>query len=130
VNDEGNNSQRKLVATRAVAAADHRIGEHGHDPRAQTTAQECADRDVGGDWAEDHRDVEIVDGTGGTFTRRRFPEGLTRITRLHALISERLPEPAGWESRRRKSWRDRNGAGTAGRGAGRRRMWGFSRSTR
>jgi len=50
---------------------------------------------VGDDWAEDHHDVEIVDETGRTLARRRFPEGLAGITRLHALIGEHLPEPAG-----------------------------------
>ena len=43
---------------------------------------------VGDDWAEDHHDVEIVDETGRTLARRRFPEGLDGITRLHALIGE------------------------------------------
>src|SRR5450759_1184556 len=50
---------------------------------------------VGDDWAEDHHDVEIVDETGRTLARRRFPEGLAGITRLHALIAEHLPEPSG-----------------------------------
>jgi transposase len=50
---------------------------------------------VGDDWAEDHHDVEIVDETGRTLARRRFPEGLEGITRLHALIGEHLPEPSG-----------------------------------
>ena len=50
---------------------------------------------VGDDWAEDHHDVEIVDGTGRTLARRRFPEGLAGMTRLHALIAEHLPEPSG-----------------------------------
>jgi transposase len=50
---------------------------------------------VGDDWAEDHHDVEIVDETGKTLARRRFPEGLAGITRLHALIAEHLPEPSG-----------------------------------
>jgi Transposase len=50
---------------------------------------------VGDDWAEDHHDVEIVDETGRTLARRRFPEGLEGITRLHTLIAEQLPEPTG-----------------------------------
>ena len=50
---------------------------------------------VGDDWAEDHHDVEIVDEAGRTLARRRFPEGLVGITRLHALIAEHLPEPVG-----------------------------------
>ena len=50
---------------------------------------------VGDDWAEDHHDVELVDETGRTLARRRFPEGLEGITRLHGLVAEFLPEPAG-----------------------------------
>jgi transposase len=50
---------------------------------------------VGDDWAEDHHDVEVVDETGRTLARRRFPEGLDGITRLHGLIGEFLPEPVG-----------------------------------
>lgn len=50
---------------------------------------------VGDDWAEDHHDVEVVDETGRTLARRRFPEGLEGITRLHALIGEYLPDPSG-----------------------------------
>jgi hypothetical protein len=46
---------------------------------------------VGDDWAEDHHDIEIVDDTGQVLTRRRLPEGLEGITRLHALIAERRP---------------------------------------
>ncbi len=49
---------------------------------------------VGDDWAEDHHDVEIVDETGQVLIRRRLPEGLDGVTRLHALIGEHMP--AGW----------------------------------
>jgi transposase len=53
---------------------------------------------VGDDWAEDHHDVEIVDDDGRVLARRRLPEGLDGITRLHALIAEHLPtEWADWE---------------------------------
>ena len=52
---------------------------------------------VGDDWAEDHHDVEIVDESGRTLARRRFPEGLVGITRLHGLIAEFVPEPSGGE---------------------------------
>ena len=53
---------------------------------------------VGDDWAEDHHDVEIVDDDGQVLARRRLPEGLDGITRLHALIAEHLPtEWADWE---------------------------------
>jgi transposase len=49
---------------------------------------------MGDDWAEDHHDVEIVDDTGRVLARRRLPEGLDGITRLHALVAEQTPE--GW----------------------------------
>jgi transposase len=47
---------------------------------------------VGDDWAEDHHDVEIVDEQGRRLARKRLPEGLDGITRLHALIAELFPE--------------------------------------
>ena len=46
---------------------------------------------VGDDWAEDRYDVEIVDDSGQLLTRRRLPEGLDGVTRLHALIGEHMP---------------------------------------
>src|SRR6478609_4224306 len=50
---------------------------------------------VGDDWAEDHHDVELVDERGKVLTKKRFPEGLAGVTRLHALIAEHLPDPDG-----------------------------------
>jgi transposase len=47
---------------------------------------------VGDDWAEDHHDVEIVDDAGQLLVRRRLPEGLEGVTRLHALVAEQMPE--------------------------------------
>ena len=47
---------------------------------------------VGDDWAEDHHDVEIVDDAGPVLARRRLPEGLEGVTRLHALIAEQMPD--------------------------------------
>src|SRR5437762_8262082 len=47
---------------------------------------------VGDDWAEDHHDVEIVDELGRRLARRRLPEGLEGITRLHALIGQFFPD--------------------------------------
>ena len=47
---------------------------------------------VGDDWAEDHHDVEIVDDDGTVLARRRLPEGLEGVTRLHALIAAQMPE--------------------------------------
>ena len=47
---------------------------------------------VGNDWAADHHDVEIVNEQGRRLARRRLPEGLDGITRLHALIAQFFPE--------------------------------------
>ena len=47
---------------------------------------------VGDDWAEDHHDIEIVDEAGRVLTRRRLPEGLEGVTRLHALVAEQMPD--------------------------------------
>jgi Transposase len=47
---------------------------------------------VGDDWAEDHHDVEVVDESGRLLVRRRLPEGLEGVTRLHALIAEHMPD--------------------------------------
>lgn len=47
---------------------------------------------VGDDWAEDHHDVELVDGYGRRLARARLPEGLEGLSRLHGLIAEHLPE--------------------------------------
>lgn len=46
---------------------------------------------MGDDRAEDHHDVEIVDDEGKVLARRRLPEGLGGLTRLHALIAEHAP---------------------------------------
>jgi hypothetical protein len=46
---------------------------------------------VGDDWAEDHHDIEIVDEAGKRLVRRRLPEGLDGIGRLHALIAAAMP---------------------------------------
>lgn len=61
---------------------------------------------VGDDWAEDHHDVEIVDDQGRILARRRLPEGLAGVTRLHTLLAEHAPpewadlDPAGIETDR------------------------------
>ncbi|MBG0569250.1 IS110 family transposase, partial [Actinoplanes aureus] len=46
---------------------------------------------LGDDWAEDHHDVELVDEHGKRLARKRLPEGLDGIARLHALIAEHMP---------------------------------------
>jgi transposase len=47
---------------------------------------------LGDDWAEDHHDVEVVDDAGKVLVRRRLPEGLDGVTRLHTLIAEQMPD--------------------------------------
>jgi transposase len=45
---------------------------------------------VGDDWAEDHHDVELMDEAGRVLARKRLPEGVAGMARLHALIGEHL----------------------------------------
>ena len=59
---------------------------------------------VGDDWAEGHHDIEIVDDGGKVLVRRRLPEGLEGITRLHALVAAQLPD----------DWVDRDPSEVAG----------------
>jgi len=47
---------------------------------------------VGDDWAEDHHDIEIVNEQGRRLARRRLPEGLDGVTKLHALIAGVMPK--------------------------------------
>ena len=47
---------------------------------------------VGDDWAEDHHDVEIVDDGGKVLVRKRLPEGLEGVTRLHSLVAGQMPD--------------------------------------
>ena len=47
---------------------------------------------VGDDWAEGHHDIEIVDDNGKRLVRRRLPEGLEGVTRLHSLIAAQMPD--------------------------------------
>ena len=49
---------------------------------------------VGDDWAEDHHDVELMDETGRVLARKRLPEGVAGIARLHALIGQQLGDDA------------------------------------
>lgn len=48
-------------------------------------------RFVGNDWAEDHQDVEVVEKGGKVLARRRLPEGLGCVTRLHMLLAKHEP---------------------------------------
>jgi len=45
---------------------------------------------VGDDWAEDHHDVELMDAAGRVLARRRLPEGVAGMARLHELTGEHL----------------------------------------
>ncbi|MGW5153559.1 IS110 family transposase [Rhodococcus koreensis] len=45
---------------------------------------------VGDDWAEDHHDVELMDSSGLTLAKTKLPEGISGLTRLHALIAAQL----------------------------------------
>lgn len=47
---------------------------------------------VGDDWAEDHHDVEVMDGSGRTLAKGKLPEGVAGIARLHAMIGRFLGE--------------------------------------
>jgi hypothetical protein len=45
---------------------------------------------VGDDWAEDHHDVEVMDEAGRVLARKRLPEGVAGMARLHELNGEHL----------------------------------------
>jgi hypothetical protein len=47
---------------------------------------------VGDDWAEDHHDVEVQDGSGRRLATARLPEGVEGLARLHELIG-RFADP-------------------------------------
>lgn len=48
---------------------------------------------VGDDWAEDHHDVELIDEIGAMLVRRRLPEGVAGVAKLHELIAEHADAP-------------------------------------
>src|SRR6202140_4738328 len=50
---------------------------------------------VGIDWAEAHHDVCVVDEEGRVLAKRRVPEGLEGVGKLHPLIAEHAEVPAG-----------------------------------
>jgi transposase len=53
---------------------------------------------VGDDWAQDHHDVELMDAAGRVLAKRRLPEGVAGMARLHDLIGQQLGEdPDGAE---------------------------------
>jgi transposase len=41
---------------------------------------------VGDDWAEDHHDVEVMDGSGRRLAKARLPEGVVGMARSHTMI--------------------------------------------
>ena len=47
---------------------------------------------VGDDWAEDHHDVEVMDGAGRVLAKKRLAEGAAGMARLHELVGEHLGE--------------------------------------
>jgi hypothetical protein len=49
---------------------------------------------VGDDWAEDHHDMELMNERGRVLARKRLPEGVAGMARLHELIGEQLGEDA------------------------------------
>jgi len=49
---------------------------------------------VGDDWAQDHHDVELMDAAGRVLARRRLPEGVAGMARLHELIGQQLDADA------------------------------------
>jgi transposase len=49
---------------------------------------------VGDDWAQDHHDVEVMDGAGRRLAKARLPEGVAGMARLHAIVGEAAGEEA------------------------------------
>ncbi|HWG61374.1 MAG TPA: IS110 family transposase, partial [Streptosporangiaceae bacterium] len=49
---------------------------------------------VGDDWAEDHHDVELMDAEGRVLAKRRLPEGVAGMARLHEMVGQQLGEDA------------------------------------
>src|SRR6266571_4886936 len=47
---------------------------------------------AGDDWAEDHHDVELMDAAGRVLAKRRLPEGVAGMARLHEMIGQQLGE--------------------------------------
>ena len=52
---------------------------------------------VGDDWAEDHHDVELMDAAGRVLAKRRLPEGVAGMARLHEMVGQQLGEDADAE---------------------------------
>jgi hypothetical protein len=52
---------------------------------------------AGDDWAQDHHDVELMDAGGRVLAKRRLPEGVAGMARLHEMIGLLLGEDADAE---------------------------------
>jgi transposase len=48
---------------------------------------------VGDDWAEEHHDVELMDAAGRVLAKKRLPEGVAGMARLHELIAHHAQDP-------------------------------------
>ena len=48
---------------------------------------------VGDDWAQDHHDVELMDAAGRVLAKKRLPEGVAGMARLHDLIAQHAQDP-------------------------------------
>ena len=48
---------------------------------------------VGIDWAEAHHDICVVDEEGHVLAKRRVPDGLEGVGKLHALVAEHAEDP-------------------------------------
>jgi transposase len=49
---------------------------------------------VGVDWAEAHHEVCVLDQAGAVLGRRRVPDGVAGVARLHGLIADHASEPS------------------------------------
>jgi hypothetical protein len=52
---------------------------------------------AGDDWAQDHHGVELIDQAGRVLAKRRLPEGVAGMARLHEMIGQLLGEDADAE---------------------------------
>ncbi len=49
---------------------------------------------IGDDWAQDHHDIEVMDEQGRVLAKKRLPEGVAGVARLHELTGRYLGEDA------------------------------------
>ena len=48
---------------------------------------------VGGEWAEAHHEVWVLDTTGAVLGRRRVPDGVAGVAQFHALVADHASGP-------------------------------------